>query len=71
MDTKTTWKAKTKYVQNKASALYDEILQERGHQCEKICGLRGNTYGAAGPCRRLTPEEKAKVEADLRANGII
>ena len=42
-----------------------------GHQTQQICGLKGNTYGAAGPCRRLTAEEQAKVEADLRAKGTI
>src|SRR6478735_5438808 len=42
-----------------------------GHQTRKLLGFNGNTYGAAGPCRKLTPEEKAKVEADLRAKGEI
>jgi hypothetical protein len=40
-----------------------------GHRTRQICGFRGNTYGAAGPSRRLTAEEQAKVEADLRARG--
>ena len=40
-----------------------------GHQTQQICGLKGNTYGAAGPCRTLTAEEQAKVEADLRGQG--
>ena len=42
-----------------------------GHQSQRMHGFRGNTYGAAGPCRRFTPEEKAKVEADLRAKGML
>ena len=42
-----------------------------GHKSQQVRGLRGNTYGAAGPCRTLTPEEKAKVEADLRAKGML
>ncbi len=40
-----------------------------GHKSQQVRGLRGNTYGAASPWRTLTPEEKAEVEADLRANG--
>ena len=42
-----------------------------GHQSQQVRGFRGNTYGAASPCRTLTPEEKAKVEADLRAKGML
>jgi hypothetical protein len=42
-----------------------------GHKTQRICGLRGNTYGAAGPCRTLTAEEQAEVEADLKAKGTI
>ena len=42
-----------------------------GHKSQQVRGLRGNTYGAASPCRTLTPEEKAKVEADLRAKGML
>jgi hypothetical protein len=42
-----------------------------GHKTQRICGLKGNTYGAAGPCRRYTAEERAELEADLRARGSI
>ena len=42
-----------------------------GHQTQKLRGLKGNTYGPASPCRRLTGEELAKAEADLRARGLI
>jgi hypothetical protein len=42
-----------------------------GHRSQRMRGLRGNTYGAASPCRSLTPEEKAKVEANLRAKGML
>jgi hypothetical protein len=42
-----------------------------GHRTQKICGLKGNTYGPAGPCRSLAGEELAKVEADLRAKGTL
>jgi hypothetical protein len=42
-----------------------------GHQSQRMRGLRGNTYGAAGPCHTFTAEEKAKVKADLRTKGIL
>jgi hypothetical protein len=42
-----------------------------GHQSQRMRGFRGNTYGAAGPCHTFTAEEKAKVEADLRAQGFL
>ena len=42
-----------------------------GHQSQRMRGLRGNTYGAASPCRTLPEEEKAKVEADLRERGML
>ena len=42
-----------------------------GHKSQQVRGFRGNTYGAASPCRRFTEEEKAKVEADLRAKGML
>ena len=34
-------------------------------------GFRGNTYGAASPCHTFTAEEVVKVEADLRAKGML
>ena len=42
-----------------------------GHRTQQLRGLKGNTYGAAGPCRRLTVEELSKVKADLRAKGAL
>jgi hypothetical protein len=42
-----------------------------GHQTRAIKGFKGNTYGPAGPCRTLGADERAKVEEDLRARGII
>ena len=42
-----------------------------GHRTRKLRGFKGNTYGAAGPCRRCSPEERAKIEAKLRAEGTI
>ena len=38
-----------------------------GHKTQRVCGLKGNTYGAAGPCRSYTAEERAELEAKLRA----
>jgi hypothetical protein len=42
-----------------------------GRRTQKIKGLRGNTYGAASPCRTLPKEERDAVEADLRARGML
>ena len=42
-----------------------------GHQTQKIKDLKGNTYGPAGPCKTLSAEERAEVEADLKAKGLL
>jgi hypothetical protein len=68
---------KARYSEPKTIGEYASHLQGPsqnkfgGHQTQKICGLRGNTYGAAGPCYTFSPEERAKVEADLIARGRI
>ena len=42
-----------------------------GHRTSRIKGLRGNTFGPAGPCYTYTEEEKAAFEAGLRAKGML
>ena len=72
-----TLRKKAGYSEPKTMREYQPHLQGPsqnrfgGHQSQRMRGFRGNTYGAAGPCRRLTAEEQAKVEADLRARGTI
>ena len=72
-----TPRKKAGYSEPKTIGEYEPRLQGPsqnrfgGHRTQKICGLKGNTYGPAGPCRRLAGEEQAKVEADLRARGLI
>jgi hypothetical protein len=72
---RTPGKKKAGYSEPKTIREYEPHLRGPsqnkygGHQSQRMRGIRGNTYGAASPCRRFTVEEKAKVEADLRANG--
>jgi hypothetical protein len=72
-----TPRKKAGYSEPKTIGEYEPHLQGPpqnrfgGHRTQQLCGLKGNTYGPAGPCRRLTPEERAKVEADLGAKGNI
>ena len=40
-----------------------------GHRTSRIKGLRGNTFGPAGPCYTYTKEEREALERDLRENG--
>ena len=42
-----------------------------GRRNLRLRDFRGNTYGAAGPCRSYSAEERAKFEAELRAAGTI
>jgi hypothetical protein len=42
-----------------------------GHKCILIKGLKGNTFGPAGPCRRCSASERAQVERDLREKGLL
>lgn len=42
-----------------------------GLQTSNIRALKGSTFGAASAGRKLTPEERKSVEAQLRADGKI
>src|SRR3954452_10447186 len=68
---------KARFSEPKTIDEYEEHLrgprQNRfgGRRTTKILGLKGNTYGAASPCRTLSAEERAKVQEDLRTRKII
>jgi hypothetical protein len=70
-----TPRKKAGYKEPKTIGEYEPRLQGPsqnrfgGHKTQRICGLKGNTYGAAGPCRSYTAEERAELEAELRAKG--
>ena len=40
-----------------------------GNKLQHECGLRGGTYGAAGPVRVYTEEQRKQYEIDLRERG--
>lgn len=40
-----------------------------GNKLQHECGLRGGTYGAAGPARVFTEEQRKQYEIDLRQRG--
>lgn len=42
-----------------------------GYRNVAIKGFKGNTYGAASPCRTLSEEERLKVEEELREKGLL
>src|SRR6478672_1823559 len=40
-----------------------------GHRTSRIKGLRGNTFGPAGPCYTYTKQEREALERILREKG--
>ena len=40
-----------------------------GNKLQHECGLRGGTYGAAGPGRVYTEDQRKQYEAELRQRG--
>ena len=68
---------KAKYSEPKRISEYERHLQgppqnkHGGRRTQKLRGFNGNSSGAAGPCRTLSAEGKARVQADLRSRQII
>ena len=42
-----------------------------GSNLQQEVGLRGNTYGPAGPVRVYTDDERMKYEKELRQRGVL
>jgi hypothetical protein len=42
-----------------------------GNTLQQERGLNGNTYGAAGPCRVYTHDQRKEYERELRQRGIL
>src|SRR4051794_28244988 len=68
---------KTGYSEPKRISEYERHLQgpsqnkHGGRRTQRLRGFSGYSRGAASPCRTLSAEEKAKVQADLRSRQII